>query len=802
MHPLVFKGSPVSDYNPQHIESTAQKFWAEHNTFTAKADASREKYYCLSMLPYPSGKLHMGHVRNYGLGDVMARHARMCGKNVFHPIGWDAFGLPAENAAIKHQQSPATWTYANIKAMREQFNLLGMSFDWSRELATCHKGYYQHEQWFFIELFKRGLVYKKNALVNWDPVDQTVLANEQVINGRGWRSDALVEKKTISQWFIKITDYAEELLQDLDQLDGWPEQVKTMQRNWIGKSIGMTMHFDVEGETTPLEIFTTRADTIMGVTYLAVSPEHAISIEAAKTDLKLQALLDDCKQASTMEADLATAEKKGAFTGRYAIHPISKERLPIWCANFVLIDYGSGAVMSVPGHDERDNEFARHYNLPIVQVIQGEGDVHQGAIAGKSVLINSGELDGLDYDGALAKIEALTLGTPKIQYRLRDWGISRQRFWGAPIPMVHCDDCGDVPASDLPVVLPEDWPLDGKTSPLKTRAEFYETPCPTCGKAAKRETDTFDTFFESSWYFTRYACPRADTMLNDDAKQWLPVDQYVGGIEHAVMHLLYARFFYKAMRDMGLVAGDEPFKRLLTQGMVLKDGAKMSKSKGNVVDPQGLIEKYGADTVRLFSMFAAPPDQSLEWSDEGVEGAYRFIKKLYALATVKREDDGVNEEHKTNKKARHELHSILKQATDDMARQQFNTVVSAGMKMLNLLTKTPSLLTEGLSILLRILHPTIPHVTHVLYQQCGYGDDIAHAAWPEVNEAALVQDEIELMLQVNGKLRGKIAVSATASQSEIETLATQNDAIQSYTSGKTIRKIIVVPKRLVNIVLG
>ena len=626
------------EYNAQIIESEAQQYWKEHKSFEVVEDSSKEKYYCLSMFPYPSGRLHMGHVRNYSIGDVISRFQKMQGKNVMQPIGWDAFGLPAENAAIKNKVAPAKWTYENTDYMRKQLTELGFGYDWSRELATCHPEYYRWEQWLFVKLFKKDLVYKKNAIVNWDPVDQTVLANEQVIDGRGWRSDALIEKKEISQWFMRITDYADELLDSLDDLTKWPDAVVTQQRNWIGKSTGLEIDFTRKGSDA-LRVYTTRADTLMGVTYLAIASEHPLALEAAKNNPTVQAFIDDCKTMETTEAAMETMEKKGVDSGLKCVHPITGEAVPIWIANFVLMGYGTGAVMSVPAHDERDYDFAKKYGIEIKQVINEEENVDESAITAKGILFNSGEFDGLDFDQAFESIASTlnnnNLGEKKTNFRLRDWGVSRQRYWGCPIPIVNCPSCGSVavPEADLPIKLPEDVEFDeAGGSPIKKMPEFFETTCPNCGEAAERETDTFDTFFESSWYFARYTCKDNDTaMLDDRAKYWLKggVDQYIGGIEHAILHLLYARFFNKLLRDEGLIENDEPFNNLLTQGMVLKDGAKMSKSKGNTVDPAEMIEKYGADTVRLFILFAAPPTQDLEWSDSGLEGSYRFVTKIY-----------------------------------------------------------------------------------------------------------------------------------------------------------------------------
>ena len=808
-------------YNPKAVEAIAQSYWQEHSTFQGEDFSDQPKYYCLSMLPYPSGQLHMGHVRNYSIGDVMSRYQRMLGNNVMQPIGWDAFGLPAENAAIKHKLSPAKWTKKNIAQMKTQLKQLGFAYDWSRELATCDPDYYRWEQWFFIELYKKGLVYKKNALVNWDPVDQTVLANEQVENGRGWRSGALVEQKEISQWFLKITDYADELLDDLDKLDGWPERVKTMQKNWIGRSFGVAIDFKIENSQAQIAVFTTRVDTLMGATFLALSPGHSLVKECAASSADLAAFVTACQQTPVIEAELAMLEKKGMDIGLKAIHPLTGALMPIWCANFVLMAYGQGAVMSVPGHDQRDYEFAQKYDLQIKQVIQtnhSADDIHKASIVDKGVLINSGDFNDLDFTEAckaiLAALDDKGQGRSEIHYRLRDWGVSRQRYWGAPIPMIYCPSCGTVPVAeaDLPVILPENIDFaDLGASPLKNHPEFYHTSCPECGGEATRETDTFDTFVESSWYFARYTCPDAKEMVDKRANYWQPVDQYIGGIEHAVMHLLYARFFFKAMRDHGLVKADEPFTKLLTQGMVLKDGAKMSKSKGNTVDPQALIDQYGADTARLFMIFAAPPEQSLEWSDQGVEGAHRFIKKLWQFAyrhsqavkacTKMTADERLHD-------ARASLHQILQKATQDMQKQQYNTVVSAGMKILNILLKHEevdedgSLIKEGLNILLRLLNPIIPHVCHVLWQHLAFGENIATARWPEVDTKALALDTITLVVQVNGKLRAKVIVQADHPQDKIEQMIFADENVSRHLGDKTIKKIIHIPNKLVNIVVS
>lgn len=809
----------MSHYEPYIIEAEAQQFWHEHQSFKAEMDSVKPKYYCLSMFPYPSGKLHMGHVRNYMLGDVIARYQKMQGKNVLHPIGWDAFGLPAENAALKHGASPAAWTYSNTFDMKQQLQQLGFGFDWSRELTTCQPEYYRWEQWFFVELFKKGLAYKKMAVVNWDPVDQTVLANEQVINGRGWRSGALVERKEIPQWFIRITAYAEELLQDLDKLSGWPEQVVTMQRNWIGRSEGVDIHFAVPGATQPLTVYTTRPDTLMGVTYVAIAANHPLVAQALLDKPELQAFIDACKQGQVAEEALATQEKLGMDSGLVAIHPISGQPVPIWLANFVVMDYGTGAVMSVPAHDQRDFEFAVKYALPIQQVVEpltgGVVDLSQQAFIDKGRLIHSGEFDGLTFQQAFEQISAYLverdLGAKKVQYRLRDWGVSRQRYWGAPIPIIYCDACGTVPAREFPVVLPTDVTLTGTGSPIKSDPKFYETTCPECGQAAKRETDTFDTFMESSWYFARYACPHDDQqMLNAEANYWLPVDQYVGGIEHAILHLLYSRFYCKLMRDAGLVTIDEPFSHLLTQGMVLKDGSKMSKSKGNVVDPQALIDQYGADTVRLFSMFAAPPEQSLEWSEAGVEGSLRFLRKVWQFFqdhVPQHAQAPVNTMDAATKTLRQQVHQCLQQIQYDYQRLQFNTVISGAMKILNAVQdyvqqplKQEVVLRECASILLRVLSPVVPHVCHHLWQRYEFGADILQAPWPLVDAQALESDVVQYVVQINGKTRGKVTAPIDADQTALLALIRQDAALEKFLSD-AIKKVIVVPKKLINIVV-
>jgi len=855
-----------SVYNPQSIETEVQKFWTENQTFKAKEQPGKEKFYCLSMFPYPSGRLHMGHVRNYSLGDVISRYQRMQGKNVLQPMGWDAFGLPAENAAIKNNSAPAKWTYQNIEYMRNQLKSLGFGYDWDRELATCKKDYYRWEQWFFTKLYEKGLVYKKNATVNWDPVDQTVLANEQVIDGRGWRSGAIVEQKEIPQWFIKITDYAEELLNDLDQLEGWPEQVKTMQKNWIGRSEGVEMTFKVANSNDEFDIYTTRPDTLMGVTYVALAAQHPLALAAAEDNAELAAFIEECKNNKTTEADMATMDKKGVDTGLKAIHPITGEEVPVWAANFVLMDYGSGAVMSVPGHDQRDYEFAQQFNLAVKQVIQGgaEDDITKAAITEKNTLINSGEFDGLDFEQAFKaisdKLVAEGKGKIQVNYRLRDWGVSRQRYWGTPIPMINLANGESVPVPEdqLPVELPEDVVMNGVTSPIKDDKEWAKTTYN--GEEAFRETDTFDTFMESSWYYARYCSPTDDSQMLDPEKAnyWLPVDQYIGGIEHAILHLLYARFFHKLLRDVGLVDSDEPFKSLLCQGMVLADtyyreqenGAqdwispsdvdvernekgqvvkaiskldgepvisagmsKMSKSKNNGIDPQQVIDQYGADTVRLFIMFTSPPEQTLEWSDSGVEGAHRFLKRVWKLAFDFTESgaapalDGLtlNSQQKT---LRREVHKTIKKVSDDIGRRNtFNTAIAAIMELMNHLAKAPvasdedrAVMREAVEAVVLMLTPIAPHMCHQLWKELGHDTAVEEALWPELDESALVEDEKLIIVQVNGKLRAKVTVAADASQEQVEAIANGEENVSKFIEGKTVRKVIYVPGKLLNIV--
>lgn len=857
-------------YNPQQIETALQQQWEQTNAFKVTEDASKEKFYCLSMFPYPSGRLHMGHVRNYTIGDVVSRFQRMQGKNVMQPMGWDAFGLPAENAAINHKTAPAKWTYENIDYMKNQLKRLGFGYDWSREVATCKPEYYRWEQWFFTKLYEKGLVYKKMATVNWDPVDQCVLANEQVIDGRGWRSGALVEQRELAQWFIKITAYAEELLADLDQLDGWPEQVKTMQKNWIGRSEGVEIRFDIAGSEQSLSVYTTRPDTLYGVTYVAVAAQHPLALQAAANNTELAAFIEDCKGGKMAEAELATMEKKGCATGIFAVHPLTGEQVPVWVANFVLMDYGSGAVMAVPGHDQRDYEFATKYQLPIKQVISAADGtavtLAHAAYTDKGVLVNSGEFDGLDFDAAFKaiadKLAGMGRGEVKVNYRLRDWGVSRQRYWGTPIPMLNLADGSQVPVPEdqLPVRLPEDVVMDGVISPIKADPQWAKTTYN--GSDAFHETDTFDTFMESSWYYARYCSPDYDKAMLDPAKAnyWLPVDQYIGGIEHAILHLLYSRFFHKLLRDVGLVQSDEPFKRLLCQGMVLaetfyrdtdnggkawfspadvsverddkgrivkailnSDGqpvvasgmSKMSKSKNNGIDPQKVIDQYGADTVRLFMMFTAPPEQTLEWSDSAVEGAHRFIKRIYTLVsdfaaagTVGTLDiAALNNEQKT---LRRELHKTIAKVSDDIGRRYtFNTAIAAIMELSNKLQKASlateldrAVMQEAVLALLQMLNPITPHVAQYLWAQLGQSQSIEQTPWPQADAAAMVEDEKLVVVQVNGKVRGKVTVAADASQDDVLAAAKADNNVSRHLEGVSLRKVIYVPGKLLNLVVG
>tara|TARA_R110001592_G_scaffold300329_1_gene571493 strand:+ start:5948 stop:8626 length:2679 start_codon:yes stop_codon:yes gene_type:complete len=876
------------DYQPAAIEARARDYWQANNSFAVTEDPSKEKYYCLSMFPYPSGKLHMGHVRNYTIGDVVSRYQRMQGKNVMQPMGWDAFGLPAENAAIQNNVAPAKWTYENIEYMKTQLNQLGFGYDWNREIATCKPDYYKWEQWFFTQLYEKGLVYKKNSTVNWDPIDQTVLANEQVVDGRGWRSGALVERKEIPQWFIKITDYADELLADLDQLDEWPEQVKTMQRNWIGRSEGLEFSFKLKGRDDLLTVYTTRPDTIMGVTYVAVAAQHPLALEAAETNSSVKNFINECKNNKVAEADMATMEKKGVATGFTAIHPLTGEEVPVWTANFVLMDYGSGAVMSVPAHDERDHDFAKSYQLPIKQVIapnDGQDiDTQETAFIEKGVLVTSGEFTGLSseeaFEAIAAKFEKLGTGHKRINFRLRDWGVSRQRYWGAPIPMKTLEDGIQVtvPLEELPVILPEDVTLNGVTSPLKSDPEWAKTTH--LGQTALRETDTFDTFMESSWYYARYCSPQSDEQMLDPAaaNYWLPVDQYIGGIEHAILHLLYARFFHKLLRDVGLVQCDEPFKRLLCQGMVLAESfyqeddnggkiwiapsnvnieadekgkvtrivsklndqeafssgiSKMSKSKNNGVDPQTTIDQYGADTVRLFIMFAAPPEQSLEWSDSAVEGAHRFLKRVWKGVHTHLQNTHLQNTHlqnthlqnaqlengkapvldiaslnKEQKDLRRKTHETIRKVSDDFSRRlTFNTAIAAVMELMNSVTKYSktgaqdlAVMQEALETVVLLLSPIVPHISHTLWTALGHDNAVIHADWPKLDEAALTKSTQEIVLQVNGKVRSKIDLPADVDKASMEKAALEDDNVLKFIADNTIRKVIVVPGKLVNIV--
>ena len=813
------------NYQPSAIEEGVQQAWDNARIFEVSEDSDKPKYYCLSMFPYPSGRLHMGHVRNYTIGDVISRYQRMKGKNVLQPMGWDAFGLPAENAAMKHGVHPADWTLDNVDYMRNQLKRLGFGYDWSREVTTCQPDYYRWEQWLFTRLLKKDLVYKKTAPLNWCPDCNTVLANEQVIDGCCWRCDSVVERREIAQWFMRITEYADELLESLDGLPGWPEQVRTMQKNWIGRSQGVEMTFDVPNDD-PIEVYTTRPDTLMGVTYVAVASEHPIALKAAESSPEVAAFVESCRKSNVTEAAMETMEKKGVDSGVRAIHPITGELVPVWIANFVLMSYGTGAVMSVPGHDQRDYEFAKKYGLSIKQVIDSaddsQVDISEQAFVEKGVLVNSDTYDGLNFEQAFDRIaddlESAGKGKRTINYRLRDWGISRQRYWGTPVPVINCPNCGVVPVpdEDLPVLLPRDVSLDGVGSPLARLDAFKQVACPCCGGEAERETDTFDTFFESSWYFARYACADNDrTMLDERANYWLPVDQYIGGIEHAILHLLYARFFTKLLREESLLSCDEPFTNLLTQGMVLKDGSKMSKSKGNTVDPQELIEKYGADTVRLFTMFAAPPEQSLEWSDTAVEGSFRFLRRLWRQVFEHVSDglihdydlDELNDEEKN---LRRQIHETLSKVDDDIGRRlTFNTAIAANMELLNALSRYQpesaagrALRQEGLESIVLMLAPIVPHVCHELWQSLGHETAVVLESWPQYDPTALVLDQVPMVVQVNGKLRAKIEVPADADKALIESTAKADPHVQKYLQDKTLRKVIVVPNKLINLVVG
>ncbi|WP_372521683.1 leucine--tRNA ligase [Sulfuricaulis sp.] len=882
-------------YLPEKVEKDAQEYWDKHQTFKAVEDPQREKFYCLSMFPYPSGKLHMGHVRNYTIGDVLTRFMRMQGRNVLQPMGWDAFGLPAENAAIANNVPPAKWTYDNIAYMKQQLKSLGFAIDWSRELATCRPDYYRWNQWLFLRMLEKGIAYKKTGVVNWDPVDQTVLANEQVIDGRGWRTGAVVEKREIPMYYLAITKYADELLADLEKLPEWPERVRTMQANWIGKSVGVRFAFTyrIDGKEERLWVFTTRADTIMGVTFCAVAAEHPLATYAAKNNPTLAAFIDECKRGTVMEADLATIEKKGMPTGVNVTHPLTGEPVSVWVGNYVLMGYGDGAVMAVPAHDERDFEFANKYGLPIKQVLENtvvyspelknkfprseypdryfDDKKWKEWYASKSpdevLLCNSGKYDGLNHAEAVnaiaADLKAKGLGDKQVMWRLRDWGISRQRYWGCPIPIIHCDRCGDVPVpdKDLPVVLPEDCVPDGSGNPLNKRADFINCSCPQCGQPARRETDTMDTFVDSSWYYARYCCAdNGAAMVDARVKYWMPVDQYIGGIEHAILHLLYSRFWWKVMRDTGLVQGDEPFARLLTQGMVLNEiffrkpasgrvvyynpadvelkfddkgvrtGAvlksdgqpvessgigTMSKSKNNGVDPQSLIDQYGADTARLFIMFAAPPEMSLEWSDEGVAGANRFLRRLWKLvaehvsAGLPARADFSNLPPAL-RDLRRQSHQTLAKVTDDISRRRtFNTVVASVMELSNALSRhgdtselAQAVCHEALEFITLALAPIVPHITHALWMALGHREAVVDARWPQADPAALKQDSLEIVVQVNGKLRGRVAVPVDAKEDKVREIALADEGVARHVGGKVVKKVIVVPGKLVNIVVA
>lgn len=862
-------------YHPQEIEKNAQQYWEQTAAFKAVEIPNKPKYYCLSMFPYPSGKLHMGHVRNYTIGDVLSRYRRMQGYNVLQPMGWDAFGLPAENAAMQNNVSPAKWTYDNIAYMRKQLKSLGLSIDWEREIATCDPSYYHWNQWLFLRMLEKGLAYQTTGTVNWDPIDQTVLANEQVIDGCGWRTGAPVEKREIPMYYMKITQYADELLEALDTLTGWPERVKTMQANWIGKSYGVDIIFPADKDSgTPrnLKVFTTRADTLMGATYVAVAAEHPIALHAAKNNPALEAFIQECKLGSAKEADLATQEKKGMDTGLFVIHPLNGKQLPVWVANYVLMGYGEGAVMAVPTHDERDFEFATKYSLPIKAVIKPtEGDLDiplAQAYVEHGITFDSEEFSGLDFQAAVDAIAAAlaqkNLGSKRVHYRLRDWGISRQRYWGCPIPLIHCEYCGVVPVPDdqLPVVLPQDLVPDGSGNPLAKTPSFYQCTCPKCGKVARRETDTMDTFVDSSWYYARYACAdQAKAMTDERVNYWLPADQYIGGIEHAILHLLYSRFWSKVMRDLGLLALDEPFTNLLTQGMVLNEifyrkadsgrityfnptevsiqydeqgkrcGAilqtdqqavesggigTMSKSKNNGVDPQRLVEEYGADTARLFMMFASPPTQTLEWADAGVDGAYRFLKRLWKQVFIHLQQGAVTVDptwHQTLtpdlKALRFQLHQTIAKVSDDLDRRYtFNTAIAAVMELMNNLTKSQgtdpasrNLMQEALENIVLLLSPIVPHICHELWRELRPGTELFDQPWPQADSSAMVQDQIKLIVQVNGKLRGQIDIAKDAGKETIESAALANEHVQKFLEGQTVKKIIIVPGRLINIVI-
>ena len=813
-----------NDYKPQEIEQKWQAAWLEKNIYQVNEDSSKEKYYVLEMFPYPSGRIHMGHVRNYTIGDVVARYKRSQGFNVLHPIGWDAFGLPAENAAIKNSVHPAKWTYENISQMGDQLKRLGFSYDWSREIATCDPDYYRWEQWFFNKLYEKGLVYKKTSYVNWDPVDKTVLANEQVVDGKGWRSGAVVERKEIPQWFVKITDYSDELLDDLDKLPGWPDAVKTMQSNWIGRSVGVEAEFEIKELKSKLKIYTTRPDTIMGVTYLAVAPEHPLSKKIGETNSEVSEFITECIKSTVSEADIETMEKKGLDLGVRAIHPISGEEVPVYVANFVLMNYGTGAVMSVPAHDQRDFEFAKKYGLPVKQVIfpndNKDFDINECAFTERGILKNSGQFDGLSSEQAFDSIaeffEKEGKGKKKLNYRLRDWGISRQRYWGAPIPIIYCDDCGEIPVPDdqLPVELPMDIEIDkGEIPSLSKIEDFIKVECPKCGNNARRETDTMDTFVESSWYFLRYTSPNYTEGMFEKSKvnYWLSVDQYIGGIEHAILHLLYSRFYTKAIRDLGLTDFDEPFKNLLTQGMVIKDGTKMSKSVGNVVDPDDMIKKFGADTVRVFMLFAAPVNRDLDWSDEGIEGSYRFLNRVWKVVNENISNNtDINYENisKDGKSLVVKTNQTIKKVTEDLNRFQFNTAIAALMELLNEISRFSSktdsdnaIISKSVVVLVRLLYPFAPHIAEELWEKLGNSETLIDLEWIKWDESLIQSDEINIIVQVNGKLRSQIMMKPDSNKEEMESAALSDKKILTYIEGKEIKKIIVVPKKLVNIVI-
>jgi leucyl-tRNA synthetase len=872
-------------YDPAAVERAAQAYWDEHRSFQVTEEKGREKYYCLSMLPYPSGRLHMGHVRNYTIGDVLARFMRMQGRNVLQPMGWDAFGLPAENAAMSNGVPPARWTRQNIDHMRAQLKMLGFGIDWSREVATCDPSYYRWNQWLFLRMLEKGIAYRKSGVVNWDPVDQTVLANEQVIEGRGWRTGALVEKREIPTYYLNITRYADELLGCLEQLPGWPERVRLMQANWIGRSEGCEISFPYAPDTSAtmagegvLKVFTTRADTLFGVTFMAISAEHPVALAAAASNPALAAFIEECRRGSVMEADVATQEKKGMRTGLHVLHPFTGKPVEVWVANYVLMSYGEGAVMGVPAHDERDFQFALQNGLPIVMVVRSKTGAYENVCAPwnpefteRGITVNSGEFSGLEFKAAVdaiaASLEQRGLGRKRVQYRLRDWGISRQRYWGCPIPLIHCGTCGEVPVPDeqLPVVLPEDLVPDGGGNPLAKSAAFYECACPRCGRSARRETDTMDTFVDSSWYYMRYACPDQDrAMVDERAAYWLPVDQYIGGIEHAILHLLYSRFWTKVMRDLGVLALDEPFTNLLTQGMVLnhvysqtaadgrrryfnpvdvrsrRDAAgtevfeatlaggetirvdyqglgKMSKSENNGVDPQGLVQRFGADTARLFTMFASPPEQTLEWSDEGVQGASRFIRRLWNAVyehvrggeAARLDADALTEPQRALRRA---AHQALAKATDDIGRRRnFNTAIAASMELLNSVGRfdDPSqqgraVRQEALQIITLVLAPIIPHAAHELWRALGHSRAVVDEPWPAVDESALSQDSVEFVVQVNGKLRGRVRVQAGADEAAIREAALADEQVMKFVGGRAaVKRVIVVPGRqIANVVVA